>query len=235
MYLNPTHSSSDAAVAAQIVREQPLASLITTDDAGLPQVSHLPMRLSVDGQGGWTLVLSDGSTLAADIVVVGIGVIPNAELAAAAGLETAPGGIVVDAHGRTGDPHIFAAGEVALHINTRHGRHDRQETWAHAAAHGAHVGRSLVAADAGYAEIASYWTDQYDINLQAWGTPIGQSDIVRGDPASGKFLVFHIVEGLVAGVSAINAVRDLRAAKKLLGHPAPADLTDPAVPLKAPA
>lgn len=56
MYLNPTHSSSDAAVAAQIVREQPLASLITTDDAGLPQVSHLPMHLSVDGQGGWTLL-----------------------------------------------------------------------------------------------------------------------------------------------------------------------------------
>src|SRR5574337_1075546 len=55
MYLNPTHSSTDAAVAAQIVREQPLASLITTDDAGLPKVSHLPMHLIVDGQGGWTL------------------------------------------------------------------------------------------------------------------------------------------------------------------------------------
>lgn len=56
MYLNPTHSSTDAAVAAQIVREQPLASLITTDEAGLPQVSHLPMHLNVDGQGGWTLL-----------------------------------------------------------------------------------------------------------------------------------------------------------------------------------
>ncbi|MEZ5608193.1 MAG: FMN-binding negative transcriptional regulator [Burkholderiaceae bacterium] len=56
MYLNPSHSSTDAAVAAQIVREQPLASLITTDDDGLPQVSHLPMHLVVDDQGAWTLL-----------------------------------------------------------------------------------------------------------------------------------------------------------------------------------
>ena len=56
MYLNPSHSSTDANVAAQIVRAQPLASLITTDDEGLPQVSHLPMHLSVDGQGAWTLL-----------------------------------------------------------------------------------------------------------------------------------------------------------------------------------
>jgi 3-phenylpropionate/trans-cinnamate dioxygenase ferredoxin reductase subunit len=185
---------------------------------------------------GWTLQLSDGSEVAADIVIVGIGVIPNTELAAAAGLEVAPGGIVVDAFGRSSDPHIFAAGEVALHENTRHGRHDRQETWAHAAAHGDHVGRSLVAAGEGYAEISSYWTDQYDINLQAYGAPIGEVDVVRGDPASGKFLVFHIVGGIVAGVSAINSARDLRAAKKLVGGPAPADLSNldnPAVALKA--
>lgn len=184
--------------------------------------------------GGWTLSLSDGSALAADVVVVGIGVIPNTGLAAAAGLEVAPGGVVVDAFGRTSDPHIYATGEAALHINTRHGRHDRQETWAHAAAHGDHVGRSIVSAGEGYAEPSSYWSDQYDINLQVFGAPLGETDIVRGDPDSGKFLVFHISGGVVAGVSAVNSVRDLRAAKKLVGHPATDDLANPAVPLKAP-
>ncbi|MCC7274476.1 MAG: FAD-dependent oxidoreductase [Alphaproteobacteria bacterium] len=203
-------------------------------EAGVTFLFGATIADAARNEAGWTLRLSQGPDLIADIVVVGVGVLPNTELAAAAGLEVAPGGIVVDAHGRTGDPHIFAAGEVALHVNTRHGRHERQETWAHAAAHGAHVGRSLLAPDEGYAETASYWTDQYDINLQAWGTPIGETDIVRGDPAGGKFLVFHIVGGAIAGVSAVNAVRDLRTAKKLLGHPPPPDLANPAVPLKAP-
>ena len=186
--------------------------------------------------GRWTLTLSDGSRVQADVVVVGIGVVPNVELAQRAGLEVGFGGIVTDAFGRTSDPHIFAAGEVALHFNTLHGRHDRQETWAHAAAHGEHVGRSLVAAGAGYAERGSYWSDQYDINLQVFGTPIGEIDVVRGDIAAGRFVVFHILSGLIVGVSGVNAVRELRAARKLLGLAAPNDLSelaDASAPLKA--
>lgn len=166
---------------------------------------------------GWRFQLSDGATLRADNVVIGIGVTPNVELAQASGLDVRREGVVVDAYGRTSDPSIYAAGEVAMHYNDRYGRHDRQETWAHAAAHGDHVGRSLIDAAGAYAELSSYWTDQYDINLQVVGDPIGEHDVVRGDSESGRFVVFHLTDGEVVGVSAVNAVRELRAAKKLIG------------------
>jgi 3-phenylpropionate/trans-cinnamate dioxygenase ferredoxin reductase subunit len=181
---------------------------------------------------GFVLRLSSGEMLEAGIVVVGVGVIPNADLAAEAGLAIEKGAIVVDAHGATGDPRIYAAGEVAAHFNGWFGRHDRQETWNHAAAHGAHVGQALVATAEPYRQLPSYWSDQFDINLMIEGEPSGEADIVRGDPASGRFLVFHISAGAVAGVSAVNSARELRAAKRLIGRPAdPAALADSAVGL----
>jgi NADPH-dependent 2,4-dienoyl-CoA reductase/sulfur reductase-like enzyme len=185
---------------------------------------------------GWRLALSDGETLAADVVVVGVGVAPNVELARDCGLAIDSGGVVVDGHGATDDPAIYAAGEVAVHYNAGLGRHDRQETWNHASVHGEHVGRALVGHDAPYAELGSYWSDQYDINLQAVGAPQGEADVVRGDPAEGRFLVFHLAEGHIVGVSALNAVRELRKARRLIGAPAPADvsvLADPQADLAA--
>jgi NADPH-dependent 2,4-dienoyl-CoA reductase/sulfur reductase-like enzyme len=174
--------------------------------------------------GGHALTLASGERLAADVVVVGVGVVPNLELAQAAGLATDAGGVIVDAHGATSDAAVYAAGEVAIHYNAALGRHDRQETWNHASMHGEHVGRALVAAPAPYAELGSYWSDQYDINLQAVGAPLGEQDVVRGDPASGRFLVFHIAGGRIVGVSAVNAARELRKARRLIGAAAPADL-----------
>ena len=181
---------------------------------------------------GVCLTLSNGDELLAETLVVGVGVLANIELAEAAGLEIQGGGVIVDGFGATSDPAIYAAGEVACHLNARHGRHERQETWNHASAHGEHVGRSMVAPGEPYAEVASYWSDQYDINLQIVGAPTGEADVVRGDPASGGFLVFHLAGGEVAGVSAINAVRQLRAARRLLGvRVEAAGLADPAVDL----
>lgn len=165
----------------------------------------------------FTLTLSDGHLLSADVVVVGVGVMPNDELGRAGGLETGPSGIVVDAQGRTSDPAIYATGEVAFHFNDHLGRHDRQETWAHAAAHGEHVARAILGADDGYRERSSYWTDQYDINVQVVGEPIGEKDVLRGDLAHGSGLIFHVARNVIAGVTAINAVRDLRTARKLIG------------------
>ncbi len=182
------------------------------------------------GAAGLSLRLTDGTVVEAGIVVIGIGVLPNLELARECGLELRPDGILVDGHGATSDPAIYAAGEVTVHVNAAQDQLDRQETWAHAAAHGEHVGRALVAQDAIYHQLASYWTDQYDINLQVVGAPIGETDILRGDPASGRFLVFHLGAGRVSGVSAVNAVRELRLAKRLIGRPIsePGALGDPA-------
>jgi 3-phenylpropionate/trans-cinnamate dioxygenase ferredoxin reductase subunit len=182
------------------------------------------------------LRLSSGDVVEADAVVVGVGVCGNVALAEAAGLETRGGGVVVDGHGASADPAIFAAGEVAMHLNDLHGRHDRQETWNHAAAHGGHVGRSMAAPAEPYSQVASYWSDQYDINLQIIGAPMGEADIVRGDPAGGRFLVFHLLADRVVGVSAVNSVRELRTAKRLIGariRPDIGVLADPAVDLAA--
>ncbi len=180
---------------------------------------------------GLRLSLSDGQMLDCDLVVVGIGVAPHDRLARDCGLVVEPGGIVVDGQGATSDPAIFAAGEVAVHFNGLFERHDRQETWAHADAHGGHVGRSLVQPDEAYAELGSYWSDQYDFTLNVIGAPIGEVDVVRGDPTAGAFLVFHLAGGTIVGVSAINAARDLRAAKRLIGKAAPADTSGLANPL----
>jgi NADPH-dependent 2,4-dienoyl-CoA reductase/sulfur reductase-like enzyme len=180
------------------------------------------------------LRLSDGGVLTADLAVVGIGVIANIDLAQDCGLDISHGGVAVDGDGATSDPCIWAAGEVATHFNAFHGRRQRQETWNHAAVHGEHVGRALVAPSEGYAEPPSYWSDQYDINLQVLGDPSGEMDVVRCDPQTGRFLVFHLSGGDVAGVSAVNSARDLRAARRLIGRPQPADLkalSDPAIVL----
>lgn len=183
--------------------------------------------------GAISLSLSDGSKMEADLVAVGVGVEANVDLARTAGLAVDQGGIIADGQGRSSDPVIFAAGEVALHLNALSGRYERQETWAHAAAHGDHVGRAVVSPSVDYAELASYWTDQFDINLQSVGVAAGETDVLRGDIGSGSFLVFHLVGGLVAGVSAVNGVRELRAAKRLIGRAADAAaLADPAIDLK---
>ena len=184
--------------------------------------------------GAIGLSLSDGGQLWVDAVIVGVGVLPNIALGQDCGLETRPGGIVTDARGQTSDPAIYAAGEVAFHLNIGLGRHDRQETWAHAATHGEHVAHAIMGRDDGYKEPASYWTDQYDINIQVIGNPLGEQDIVRGDLDAGSGLVFHLRAGRIAGVSAINAVREMRTARKMLGIAPedPAVLADPAIDLK---
>ena len=182
--------------------------------------------------GAIALTLSSGERLAADRVVVGVGVTPRANLAAACGLALSDGAILVDERGRTSDEAIYAAGEVAAHYNDAFGRHDRQETWNHAAQHGAHVGRALMGDPSAYRLIPSYWSDQYDINLMIEGAPAGDADVVRGDVDGGRFLVFHLAGGRVVGVSAVNAARELRAARRLIGRSADAAaLADGAVGL----
>ncbi|MGT2432156.1 NAD(P)/FAD-dependent oxidoreductase [Cupriavidus basilensis] len=165
---------------------------------------------------GYRILLSNGETIIADAIVVGVGVVPNAGLAEEAGLPVVDGGVAVDGHGRTKDPNIYAAGEVACHFNARLARLDRQENWHHAAAHGMHVGRSVISPTEDYDEICGYWSDQYDFSVQSFGVSVGDTDVLRGDPASGSFTIFHLVDRVVRGVSSINAPREMRIGKALV-------------------
>ncbi|WP_175870006.1 anthranilate 1,2-dioxygenase system ferredoxin--NAD(+) reductase [Burkholderia sp. BCC0397] len=185
---------------------------------------------------GGAVVETDQGDVPADIVVVGIGVVPNVELAQAAGLDV-DNGIRVDAGCRTADAAIFAAGEVTMHFNPLLGRHVRIESWQVAENQPAVAAANLLGADERYAELPWLWSDQYDCNLQMLGLFGSERTIVvRGDPASGPFTVFGLGDdGRIVAVAAANLGRDIGASRRLIAAgavPDPVKLADPAVNLK---
>ena len=183
---------------------------------------------AVDG-----VTLSDGSHIRADAVLIGIGVIPNVDLAVSAGLHV-ENGIVVDADGRTSDPHIFAIGDVAC--RTLGGAPTRLES-----VHNALEGAKLAAAaicdlPRPVLEIPWFWSDQYDVKLQIVGLiPAGATAVVRTNtPAS--CAVFHLVDDRVQAVEAANDPTAFMAGKALIAKNIAVDITqlaDPAVALKS--
>jgi 3-phenylpropionate/trans-cinnamate dioxygenase ferredoxin reductase component len=162
--------------------------------------------------------ISDGGTIEADIVVVGIGAAPDTALAAEAGL-TVDDGIVVDEYGRTSDPSIFAAGDVTKHFNPLLRRSIRLEAWQNAQNQAMAVAKVMAGGADAYSEVPWVWTDQYDLNLQVAGSPARWDEIVfRGDPGTGRFLVFQLLDGRPVGAFAINSGRDMRFARTLVAR-----------------
>jgi 3-phenylpropionate/trans-cinnamate dioxygenase ferredoxin reductase subunit len=204
-------------------------------DKGVEILTGLGVE-SFERRGGDLAVLtSDGRALAADAIVVGIGIQPNLELAQDAGLEVEDG-VLVDEFGRSSDPNIFAAGDVARHYNPVLGRRIRLESWQNAQNQGIAVARGLCGSGEPYGEIPWFWSDQYDLNIQIAGMPEAWGTIViRGQMAERKFLAVNLEDDLVTGVVAINSGRDLRFARRLMETKQPVTaeaLADPSVPLK---
>jgi len=179
--------------------------------------------------------LADGTVLAADAVVVSIGIIPNTELAEAAGCEVGDG-IVVDEFGETTVPGIYAAGDVANHPNGFLGRTLRLESWQNAQNQAIAAARAMCGAPVPYNEVPWFWSDQYGVNIQLAGVPERWDDIVfRGDPGTGAFSAFYLLEGRVVGVTGFNAAPDVRFGRKLIEARAAVDaetLKNPDVKLK---
>ncbi|MFD7161422.1 FAD-dependent oxidoreductase [Kribbella sp. NPDC059898] len=181
----------------------------------------------------------DGRVFAADAVVIGIGAIPNAELAAQAGLDCADG-IVVDEALRTHDPDVFVAGDVASAYHPFYGTHLRSEHWANAL-HGAPVAaRSILGRPAAYDRLPYFYTDQYDIGMEFCGRigPDGYDQLVtRGDVEGAVFQAFWLTDGRVVAGMHINLWDDGIAPIEELIRRAetadPARLTDPSIPLTA--
>ncbi|KVD11442.1 pyridine nucleotide-disulfide oxidoreductase [Burkholderia ubonensis] len=200
------------------------------------RLSALPRAIRRGAAGG-AVVETDGGDVTADIVVVGIGVVPNVKLAQAAGLDV-DNGVRVDAGCRTGDPAIFAAGEVTMHFNPLLGRHVRIESWQVAENQPAVAAANALGADEAYAELPWLWSDQYDCNLQMLGLFGGErTTVVRGDPSKGAFSVFGLGDdGRLVAAAAVNAGRDIGACRRMIAAdaaPDPERLADPAVNLKA--
>jgi 3-phenylpropionate/trans-cinnamate dioxygenase ferredoxin reductase subunit len=162
------------------------------------------------------VVAVDGRTFHADLAVIGIGAVPNGELATDAGLEVA-NGVVVDAFGRTSDPAIFAAGDVTDHPNELFDRRLRLESVHNAMEQAKAVARAIAGQPQPYADVPWFWSDQYDLKLQIAG--VGDPDdalIIRGDPATRAFSCLHLRGGRLVAIDCVNRGGDFLAAKRLI-------------------
>jgi 3-phenylpropionate/trans-cinnamate dioxygenase ferredoxin reductase component len=176
-------------------------------------------RRTVTALSKTSVELDHDEVLAADVVVVGVGMAPNVELARDAGARV-DGGIVVDAAAATSVPGVWAAGDVTVQPGPL--GPVRYESWQNAAeqagvAAAAMLGRPLPARS-----VPWFWSDQYDLNLQTAGRLDGtDAVVVRGDPGSASFSAFHLLDGRMVGVFAVNRGRDVRAATRLIARGAP--------------
>lgn len=181
------------------------------------------------------VLLADGTELPADVVVIGIGIVPNTELAADAGLAVNDG-IVVDEACRTADPHIFAVGDCTFHPNPILGRNVRLESVQNALEQARTAAAVICGEDARYAEVPWFWSDQYDLKLQIAGLSQGyDATVLRGDPARRSFSCCYLRAGRLIALDAINNPKDFLQAKKLIADGAVVDagrLADAALELK---
>jgi len=160
----------------------------------------------------------DGARYPADLVVVAVGAVPNTELLAEAGL-SGPGGIEVDANGRTRAPHVFAAGDCALHFNDFAQSTLRLESVQNATEQAKSAGVAIAGGEAPYRAVPWFWSDQYDLKLQMVGLSIGATaEIVRGSVEAKKFSIFYLREGVLIGIDSVNAPSDHITGRRILSR-----------------
>lgn len=165
--------------------------------------------------------LPDGRILPCDVALVGIGAQPNDELAREAGLPC-ENGVVVDGEARTEDPAIFAIGDVTHRPLPLYDRTFRLESVPNALEQAKQVASAIAGRPQPAPETPWFWSDQYDLKLQIAGIPFECDEIItRGDPASGKFALFHLREGVIRAVEAVNAPPEFMAGKQLIGRKTP--------------
>ena len=161
---------------------------------------------------------SDGRTIPADTVVVGVGILPNTELAGTAGLEVHDG-IIVDDHCQSSDADIFAVGDCTSHPNSIYGRRLRLESVHNALEQAKTAAANICGEDAVYAQVPWFWSDQYDLKLQIAGISEGYEDaVVRGDPQAASFSCLYLRAGRLIACDAINAPRDFVQSKALIAE-----------------
>jgi 3-phenylpropionate/trans-cinnamate dioxygenase ferredoxin reductase subunit len=189
------------------------------------------------GEGGKVtgVELADGRVIDCDLALVGVGAVPNQELAQEAGLAVNRG-VVVDLEARTSDPAIFAIGDVTLRPMPIYGRDFRMESVPNALEQAKQVACAITGRPAPVGETPWQWSDQYDIKLQIAGYNFdSDQSLVRGDPASGHFAIFHLKGDQVQAVEAINSPPEFMMGRQLIGSRRPVDkqrLADTSVSMK---
>lgn len=181
------------------------------------------------------VVTNDGRTLAADTVVIGIGIVPNTKLAVSAGLDV-DDGIAVDDHCRTSDIDIYAVGDCTSHPNSIYGRRLRLESVHNALEQAKTAAANICDEDVTYSQVPWFWSDQYDLKLQIAGVSNGYDEVViRGDPKDAAFSCLYLRDGRLIACDSINAPRDFLQSKALIANRKRVDaerLGDSETPLK---
>ncbi|MFN3725419.1 MAG: NAD(P)/FAD-dependent oxidoreductase [Allosphingosinicella sp.] len=180
--------------------------------------------------------LCDGSEIAAQLVVVGIGIDAAVEPLLAAGA-AGDNGVQVDGRCRTSLPDVFAVGDCALHPNRFAGGDlVRLESVQNATDQATVAARAIAGIAAEYDALPWFWSNQYDLRLQTVGISTGHdATVVRGDPATRSFSVVYLKQGRVIALDCVNVTRDYVQGRKLIlerAAPDPAKLADPDTPLK---
>lgn len=183
-----------------------------------------------------TVVLQDGTRLRADLVIVGIGLIANTELAEQAGLEV-DNGVIVDLYAQTSDPDIVAAGDCTNHENGFLGRRIRLESVPNASEQARVAAASICGQKVPHAGVPWFWSDQYDLKLQMVGISQGYDNVViRGSMAADNFAAFYLKDGVVISLDTVNRPQDFMIGKKMVAARLvvdPAILADESASLKA--
>ncbi|MBC3936631.1 NAD(P)/FAD-dependent oxidoreductase [Undibacterium rugosum] len=180
---------------------------------------------------------ADGELIAADLIIVGIGVLPNTELAEAAGLSVG-NGILIDGHGFTNDPNIVAAGDCANYFSTRYGCRLRLESVPNAGELAKVCAAALCGKFDNIDALPWFWSNQFNVKLQIAGLNVGHDTVViRGDHRIGRsFTCFYLRSGRLIAADCVNRPQDFLLSKKLISEQLQVDvvrLVDESIPLNA--
>ena len=237
---------ADLDVTVLEIADRVMSRVVSAEISDFYQIEHtnqgVKLRLatgvkSINGKKRVkSVTTSEGDDIPADVVVIGVGIVPNTELATAADLEV-DDGIVVDERCVTSDPDIYAIGDCTLHPNAIFDRKLRLESVHNAVEQAKTAAANLCGLDESYCEVPWFWSDQYDLKLQIAGLSDGYDDVViRGNPAERSFSCIYLREDRIIAVDAINAPRDFVHSKQLIALQARIDtsrLADAEVELRA--
>ena len=180
--------------------------------------------------------LTDGRRIGADALLVGVGAMATAELARDGGLDCDLG-VIVDETGRTSDPDVYAIGDVTFRPMPHYGgRRHRLESVPNALEQARQAAAAILGQPAPAPEVPWFWSDQYDLKLQIAGVPFdADRRVIRGSMEAAKFAIFHLNDGRIAAVEAVNAPAEFMAGRQLIGQGRLVDaerLADPKVSMR---
>ncbi len=182
------------------------------------------------------VITKDGSQYPADLIIAGIGLIANSDLAADARIEIAPMGITVNHFAQTSDPDIYAVGDVSWHRNAFYGRELRLESVQNAVDQAKTAIGHMLGDTAAYDSLPWFWSDQYGLKLQIAGLSTGYDTLVmRGDPSARSVAYFYLKDGKMIAADCVGRIAEFMNAKKLIAARVPVDaalLEDDSRPFK---